>query len=192
MRTIILPCLMVLLDWPGATLRDLRRFMDDTRNRDLVDFAQTRHHYEDVPDFFTHDFHSKHYKDTKNAVQTKLQSLFASGKFSRLTCGPRPSCLRKPSRSGRSWSSISPRGAWRAGRLGIWASDRGHSSKALPCRRDKQKKRVPTRVISDEFHNFTTRSMEKIITQAAKYKLTFSWRNSRSAKARRRRYAKRS
>ena len=69
--------------------------MDDTRNADLVDFAQTRHHYEDVPDFFTHDFHSKHYKDTKNAVQAKLQSLFASGKFSRLTCGPSTFMLEK-------------------------------------------------------------------------------------------------
>ena len=97
MRTIILPCLMVLLDYPdGQThVRDLRRFMDDTRNGDLVAFAQTRHHYEDVPDFFTHDFHSKHYKDTKNAVQAKLQSLFASGKFARLTCGPSTFMLEK-------------------------------------------------------------------------------------------------
>ena len=95
MRTIILPCLMVLLDWPGATIRDLRRFMDDTLNRRLVEFAETRHHYEDVPEFFTHDFHSKHYKDTKNAVQAKLQSLFASGKFSRLTCGPSTFTLEK-------------------------------------------------------------------------------------------------
>ena len=42
---------------------------------------------------------------------------------------------------------------------------------SIAVRRDKQNKRVPTRVIIDEFHNFTTRSMEKIITQAAKYKL---------------------
>jgi hypothetical protein len=84
MQTIVEHCLMVLLDWPNATLRDLRRFMDDTRNGDLVAFAQTRHHYEDVPDFFTHSFHSKHYASTKDAIQAKLQSLFASGKFARL------------------------------------------------------------------------------------------------------------
>ena len=43
--------------------------------------------------------------------------------------------------------------------------------KGIAVRRDRQNKRVSTRVIIDEFHNFTTRSMEKIITQAAKFKL---------------------
>ena len=171
MRTIILPCLMVLLDWPGATLRDLRRFMDDTRNADLVAFAQTRHHYEDVPDFFTHDFHSKHYKDTKNAVQAKLQSLFASGKFSRLTCGPSTFMLEKAIEERKiivfnlAEGSLGEQESSAFGRLLV------SLIQSIAVRRDKQNKRVPTRVIIDEFHNFTTRSMEKIITQAAKYKL---------------------
>ena len=158
MRTIILPCLMVLLDWPGATLRDLRRFMDDTRNADLVAFAQTRHHYEDVPDFFTHDFHSKHYKDTKNAVQAKLQSLFASGKFSRLTCGPSTFMLEKAIEERKiiifnlAEGSLGELESSAFGRLLVALLQ------SIAVRRDKQNKRVPTRVIIDEFHNFTTRS----------------------------------
>jgi hypothetical protein len=174
MRTIILPSLMVLLDWPGATLRDLRRFMDDTRNHDLVAFAQTRHHYEDVPEFFTHGFHARHYKETKDAVQSKLQSLFASGKFARLTCGPSTFSLenaieeRKVIIFNLAEGSVGELEGSAFGRL-IVALLQG-----IAVRRDKQNRRVPTRVIVDEFHNYTTRSMEKIITQAAKYKLNLT------------------
>ena len=171
MRTIIMPCLMVLLDFPGATLRDLRRFMDDTRNGDLVAFARTRHHYEDVPEFFTHGFHSKHYRETKDAVQAKLQSLFSSGKFARLTCGPSTFMLEKAIEERKiiifnlAEGSVGEQEGSAFGRL-IVAMLQG-----IAVRRDKQDKRIPIRVIIDEFHNFTTRSMEKIITQAAKYRL---------------------
>jgi hypothetical protein len=171
MRTIILPCLMVLLDWPGATIRDLRRFMDDTLNQRLVAFAETCHHYEDVPEFFTHDFHSKHYKDTKNAVQAKLPSLFASGKFARLTCGPSTFMLEKAIEEKKviifnlAEGSLGEQESSAFGRLLV------SMLQGIAVRRDKQNKRIPTRVLIDEFHNFTTRSMEKIITQAAKYKL---------------------
>jgi hypothetical protein len=180
MRTIILPCLMVLLDWPGATIRDLRRFMDDTRNADLVAFAQTRHHYEDVPEFFTHDFHSKHYKDTKNAVQAKLQSLFASGKFARLTCGPSTFMLEKAIEERKIIVFNLAEGS--LGELESSAFGRLLVSlvQSIAVRRDKQNTRVPTRVIIDEFHNFTTRSMEKIITQAAKYKLYLTLANQQT------------
>ena len=171
MRTIIMPCLMVLLDFPRATLRDLRRFMDDTRNGDLVAFARTRHHYEDVPEFFTQGFHSKHYRETKDAVQAKLQSLFSSGKFARLTCGPSTFMLEKAIEERKiiifnlAEGSFGEQEGSAFGRL-IVAMLQG-----IAVRRDKQDKRIPIWVIIDEFHNFTTRSMEKIITQAAKYRL---------------------
>ena len=133
--------------------------MDDTRNADLVAFAQTRHHYEDVPDFFTHDFHSKHYKDTKNAVQAKLQSLFASGKFSRLTCGPSTFMLEKAIEERKiivfnlAEGSLGELESSAFGRLLV------ATRQSIAVRSDKQNKRVPTRVIIDEFHNFTTRSV---------------------------------
>jgi hypothetical protein len=176
MRTIILPCLMVLLDYKtpegqNATLRDLRRFMDDTRNHKLVEFAQTRHHYEDLPEFFTHGFHAKHYAPTKDAIQARLQSLFASGTFSRLTCGPSTFMLEKAIEERKviifnlAEGSMGEQESSAFGRL-IVALLQG-----IAVRREEQDRRVPTRVIVDEFHNFTTRSMEKIITQVAKFKL---------------------
>ena len=64
--------------------------------------------------------------------------------------------------------------SWKARRLG---GSSWRCIQSIAVRRDKQNKRVPTRVIIDEFHNFTTRSMEKIITQAAKYKLYLTLAN---------------
>jgi hypothetical protein len=171
MQTIIEHCLPVLLDYPGATLRDLLTFMDDTRNGRLLEFAETRHHYHDVVEFFRHSFGRKHYAVTKDAIQSKLESLFASGKFARLTCGPSTFMLEKAIEERKiiifnlAEGSVGQREGSAVGRL-IVALLQG-----IAVRRDKQDKRVPTRVIIDEFHNFTTRSMEEIITQAAKYRL---------------------
>jgi hypothetical protein len=171
MRTIVMNCLLVLLDLPNATLRDLARFMDDKRNADLVAVGQSRTHYEDVPEFFTHDFHSKHYAPTKDAIRSKLRSLLTSGKFSRLTCGRSTFMLEKAIEERKiiifnlAEGSVGEEEGSAFGRLLIAALQ------GIAVRRDKQNKRVPTRVIIDEFHNFTTRSMEKIISQAPKYKL---------------------
>jgi hypothetical protein len=171
MQTIVMQCLLVLLDWPAATLRDLRRFMDDGQNADLVAFGRSRHHYPDVANFFTQNFHSKHYAPTKDAIQAKLHNLFSSGKFTRLTCGPSTFMLEKAVEERKiiifnlAEGSVGELEGSAFGRL-IVALLQG-----IAVRRDRQNKRVPTRVIIDEFHNFTTRSMEKIVTQAAKFKL---------------------
>jgi hypothetical protein len=41
----------------------------------------------------------------------------------------------------------------------------------IAMRREQQGNRVPIRAIIDEVHNYTTKSMQTIITEAAKYKL---------------------
>jgi hypothetical protein len=177
MQMIVMQCLLVLLDYPGATLRDLRRFMDDKVNADLVDFARSNANYPDVRDFFTHNFHSKHYAPTKDAIQAKLHNLFSSGKFTRLTCGPSTFMLEKAIEERKiiifnlAEGSVGELEGSAFGRL-IVALLQG-----IAVRRDKQNKRISTRVIIDEFHNFTTRSMEKIITQAAKYRLYLTMAN---------------
>lgn len=181
MQTIVMHCLMVLLDYPGATLRDLRRFMDDNNNSDLVAFACANAHYPDVRDFFTHSFHRKHYAVTKDAIQSKLESLFASGKFARLTCGPSTFMLEKAIEERKiiifnlAEGSVGEQESSAFGRLIV------SLLQGIAVRRDKQKNRVATRVIIDEFHNFTTRSMEKIITQAAKYRLYLTLANQQIA-----------
>ena len=54
MVTLLMPCILVLLDKEGATIRDLQRFMDamGKRNSDLIAFAKTRTRYPDICRFF--------------------------------------------------------------------------------------------------------------------------------------------
>jgi hypothetical protein len=75
MQTVLMQCILVLLDYPGATIRDLLRFANDTANADLVAFAETRTHYPDVRDFFTHGFYRKTLQPTREAIQNRLQVL---------------------------------------------------------------------------------------------------------------------
>ena len=152
----------------------------------LVAFAATRHHYEDVPEFFTHDFHSKHYKDTKNAVQAKLQSLFASGKFARLTCGPSTFMLEKAIEERKviifnlAEGSLGEQESSAFGRLLV------SMLQGIAVRRDKQNKRIPTRVLIMNF-TISRRVRWKIsLRKRPNTNSTLQWHSSRSAKARRR------
>ena len=172
MQTVLIQCLLVLLDYPGATIRDLRRFMDDRRNADLVAFAQSRHHYEDVRTFFEDSYvGAAHIKPTKEAIRTKLQVLFSSGKFAKLTCGASTFMLEKAIEERKiivfnlAEGSVGEQEGSAFGRLMV------AMLQGIAVRRLKQHNRVPTRVIIDEAQNYTTKSMEKIVTQAAKFKL---------------------
>ena len=50
MHALLMPCVLMLLDRPGSTLRDLQRFMNDDANDDLVAFGAGRLHHEDAAD----------------------------------------------------------------------------------------------------------------------------------------------
>jgi hypothetical protein len=172
MQSLLMQCLLVLLDYPHATIRDLHRFMDDKRNNHLVDFGRSRTHYPDVVDFFTHSFQNRRNLDvTKTAIHTKLQDLFSTGNFADLTCGKSTINLeqalaeRKIIVFNLSKGALGEREANAFGRL-IVALLQG-----IAMRREAQGNRVPVRAIIDEVHNFTTKSLQTIITEAAKFKL---------------------
>ncbi len=171
MQTVLMQCLLVLLDFPKATIRDLLRFMDGQRNGDLVAFGQSRAHYRDVADFFTYSFDRRNLDITKTAIQTKLQDLFSTGNFADLTCGKSTIDLERAIEQKKvvvfnlSKGSIGEREGSAFGRL-IVAMLQG-----IAMRREAQGNPVPVRVIIDEAHNYTTKSMQAIITEAAKYKL---------------------
>jgi hypothetical protein len=176
MQSVLMQCLLVLLDYPGATVRHLHRFMDEMRNTQLVEFARSRAHYPDVAEFFTHDFQGalgkRHHLDvTKTAIHTKLQDLFSTGNFADLTCGKSTIDLERALEERKivifnlSKGALGEREASAFGRL-IVAMLQG-----IAMRREAQGNRVPIRVIIDEVHNFTTKSLQTIVTEAAKFKL---------------------
>lgn len=85
METLLINCILVLLDYPNATLRHLRRLLRN--DEELVRFAKSCHHYPDAVEYFEHDFfRNKTIESTKGSVSTKLGKIFASGIFAELTC----------------------------------------------------------------------------------------------------------
>ncbi len=95
MEALLMPCILALLDYPGATLRDLKGFMDKKRNQELVQFAKSLSHHPDLPAFFMQDFPSDHYTKTKDGISAKLRILFGTGTFSQLACGKRTANLER-------------------------------------------------------------------------------------------------
>jgi hypothetical protein len=177
MRTILMPCLLALLDKEeGATLRDLRLFMDDKRNQELVAFGASLTHYPDVQDFFNHLFQAKHFTITKDAVRSKLQDLFTTGNFANLTCGE---------------STVSLEQAWREKKVVVINLNKGKMGsqaarafgrlvvallQGIATRQGDipEPKRIPCHLILDELENFTSEAMKLILTESRKYKLMFT------------------
>lgn len=90
MRTVLFPCVLVLLDVPNTSFADLLTFMDDDLNMELVARAR-QHPRAPVREFFQHSavgFSSSHYDRTKSAIAAKLQSLRNTLSFDALVSGP--------------------------------------------------------------------------------------------------------
>jgi hypothetical protein len=185
MKTILLPCILTLLDKEGATLRDLQRFMNDEKNRDLVEFGRTRRHYPETRDFFLDSFLPPKDKTrstgytfgaTKTAIRTKMQDLFSTGTFADLTCGKSTINLetawdqRKIVIFNLSSGKIGGHEARAFGRL-IVAMLQGIAMRHADLR---EIDRIPCHLFIDEVQNFTTPSLRTIMDQARKYKLVLT------------------
>ncbi len=89
MRTLIMPCLLILLNTKNPSLADLQRFMDDERNSDLVALGRQSKRPR-IREFFEGEksgFMSPNLSRTKQSVSTKLQSLFNVAVFDDLVNG---------------------------------------------------------------------------------------------------------
>ena len=176
MKTILMPCLLALLDKAGATLRDLRLFMDDKRNQELVSFGASLAHYPDVQDFFEHQFYGKHFTITKDAVRTKLQDLFTTGNFANLTCGRNTVSLEQAWRERKvvvinlNKGKMGTQAARAFGRL-VVALLQGIATRQGDV---PEERRIPCHLILDEMENFTSEAMKLILTESRKYKLMFT------------------
>jgi hypothetical protein len=172
MSTVLMPCLLTLFDRPRSTLKDLQRFMDNGHNGDLIAFAKSRTHYETVPSFFEMDtgFKNTHYNATKNALYSRLQTLFNSNVFVEATCGPSTIDLarmiewKKVMLFNLADGVIGPEGSRALGRL-IIAQIQG-----IAMRRAEfpEKKHVPIHLMVDECGSLVSESVRLIMQRTRK------------------------
>lgn len=171
METILKPCISTLLRMGGRSLYDLMVFMDDKRNKELVNYAiQTSNRI--IKEHFQHSFYDTQYNVTKKSIYTKLLSLLNSNIFYNITCNPSTISLEKElNRKNILIFNLSK------GKIGVETSQtfgrfllsliQAHAMKRA---RQEKGERIPTHLFIDEFPNFVTKSVEVIFTEARKYK----------------------
>jgi hypothetical protein len=172
MEAILVPCISVLLLREGSSLADLQRFMDDSRNEDLIALGKESPN-ESHRQLFEHHFLKSDYRTTKTSIYTKIQSLLNSQTFSHLVNGKNTVDLEQ---------------AIDAGKVLIFNLSQGKMGKdcsmaygrflvamlqgiALRRANVEKKNRKPLFLFIDEFQNYISPSIEKILSEARKYKL---------------------
>lgn len=172
MEALLVPCISVLLIMEHSTLQDLQRFMDDEQNEDLISLGLDSPN-ENHRNFFKHHFKNKDYRTTKNSIYTKLQSLLNSQTFHHLMNGKSTFDLEKALNSGKvvifnlSQGKMGTDCSVAYGRFLI-AMIQGIALRRVNM---KKKERKPIYIFIDEFQNYTSPSIEKILTETRKYQL---------------------
>ena len=87
-ESLLQPILTVLFHRDGADFKDLIRFMDDTRNRDLVRYGQTRIPNEVDREFFLHEFALDNFDSTKKALRYRFNNAIRSPLVREFFCNP--------------------------------------------------------------------------------------------------------
>lgn len=168
MRTLLIPCLRVLIKAGDKNLRDLQKFMmDDPELMKLGIVSDIPSHRE----FFKNKFRDKNYSKTKNAIYTRIQNLMNSPQFSNMTLGNNTINLSKEMNGGKiilfDLSGLGSITKEAMGRLLI------AQIKAIAENREsiKSENRPTTYLFLDEAQNFLTKSIEKTLNEMRKFKL---------------------
>lgn len=178
MEAVLHPCISTLLRKGNSSLYELQRFMLDDENDDLVELGKqspNRSHQT----FFKNTFKSKGkgaktgYQTTKQSIYTKLQKLLGTRAFSRVTTGHSLVNLTKATDDGKvvlfnlSKGKMGEDSSQALGKLLI------AMIKNIALRRAHQteEERIPTFVFIDECQNYLSPSIEKILSEARKYRV---------------------
>lgn len=174
MNAVLMSCLLVLLEKPGATLRDLQRFMDDDANDDLVAFGASRTHFPSASALFQGPFkNGGSFKTSKSSIYAKLQTLLGISFFTELTCG-KTTVEMETLLDNRSVilfdmgkGSLGPSVGSAFGRFVI------AYIQSIVLRRQKiqKKDRVPIHLFVDECHNYLISTIEEIVAESRKFGL---------------------
>ena len=172
MDMILTFCINTVLRLPYPTIEDLVRFMDDDRNKDLVEFGKT-HPIQRHRDFFDHKFNIATYKQTKNSIMTRLETLLANPEFENLIQGKSTIDLEKEMALGKvilfnlAQGRLGDRVSSAYGRL-IVAYIQGLIKKRIDTDKHERK---PVFLFIDECQYFLSPSVKEILTGARKFGL---------------------
>lgn len=183
MKSLLVPCITVLLKRENSSLKDLLRFMT-SNNEDLVELG-IKNVNPSISSFFKSNFHDAIYSVTKQSITVKIQSLLNSHIFTKITTSKNTINLQKLINKKKIiifnlskwllWSDVS-QALWRF----IVALTQGI---AISRAKEEKVKRVPTYLFIDEFTNYTTKSIKAILEESRKYNLhlivatQLLWRN---------------
>jgi len=172
MQALLIPCLTVLIRKPKSTLADLKRFMNDKNNADLVALGQKS----SIPshkEFFTERFYEKTYESTKASIYTKTQSLLNSETFYNLVVGDNTIDITKELNEKKLVIFNLSKG-----QLGNDTSEAfgrfivAMIQSAVMKRAETPKHmRVPIHLFIDEFQNYVSPSLSEILAESRKYGL---------------------
>jgi|GEM_PF-1611574 len=172
MRTLLKPCLLVLLDEGNTSFNDLQAFLNDERNEHWLNLAQSSPR-RSVRTFFENEFSNSTFAQTKESLRNKLQSLFNSSAFFDLINGKSTIDLKQAIDDKKiilfnlSKGKIGTEASEALGRF-IIASIKG----IVLRRADKsEEQRVPIHLYIDECQNYIGPSIHTILTETRKYKL---------------------
>lgn len=175
METILLNCILVLLDKEDSTLVDLSRFVKD--DEALIDFACRQTHNEYLTEYFRvkdAGFNAKGNYQTKEAISRRLDKLLSTGHFRKLTCGKNTVNLTKALDQKKvilfdlGKGAIGPIEGPAFGRL-IIGMLLGIAYRRADIANEKD--RVPCSLIVDECQNYVTEAIDDILNEARKYRL---------------------
>lgn len=87
-RALLTPCIGVLLHRKNSNFTELVRFMDDKRNRDLVQYGQNYLPNAQDKDFFQHQFNSRNFESTKEALRYRFGEIIRDPTVREFLCNP--------------------------------------------------------------------------------------------------------
>ena len=175
MEAVISPCVSTLLRMPGATIADLRDFLDEGRNERLLEYAFENLSNPQQIEFLRTDFANTR-NDTRLALKTKLQLLLDSDVFRNFLVGRSTIDLEREIEANKLIIfTLSTAGAGESvgpaiGRL-VMAKLMGIASRRALLSPEDRQKCAPIHCIVDEAQNVVSPSMRKVLDQARKFRL---------------------
>jgi len=169
MKIILMPCIYTLFMKGDANFSDLQIFMDDTRNKHLIELGKKSPN-EDFRHFFK-SFHDPKHNASKAALHLKVQSLIHFEEFKLATSGESRFDLEQAMNENKiilfNLAGFEEEGLYVFGRLLVAQIFRiARKRRKLPPER-----RPTTFEIIDEFETFVSPSATKTLNQARKWGL---------------------
>ena len=171
MKSLLVPCITVLLKREWSSLKDLLRFMT-ANNEDLIELG-TKSINPSVASFFKVNFNDAIYSITKQSISVKIQSLLNSYPFTKIVTSKNTINLKELIDQKKIiifnlskwllWSDVSQA----LGRFIVALTQ----SIAISRAKQEKKFRTPTYLFIDEFTNYTTKSIKAILEESRKYHL---------------------